>query len=97
MKNKERAMRVIEQLHAGEWKYEWNSGSKEFLTAERNGVELWCGNGPFWTDIDNTGNYFGYFWRHIVWWFGIRPTRNALSKRYKQMMKNVVDEKLNKY
>lgn len=77
--HKKRALRVIQQLRDGEWEFCFNSMSGEALTASRKGVELWCGNGGFFTDIRPERNYFGFFWRHIVWWFGVRRAKKEFE------------------
>ncbi|MDY6789704.1 MAG: hypothetical protein SWH54_00365 [Thermodesulfobacteriota bacterium] len=86
MNKRQRAMCVIKQLKAGEWKLRWNPISQKVLTAHRNGAELWCGNGGFFTDIDGN-NVFGYLWRHIVYWVGIRPVKKEFEKQHRQAIK----------
>ena len=79
MTKREAAMEVIEQFKRGEWAFQWNPRIFRAITATRKGAELWCGNGGFFTDI-NKANCFGFFWRHVVWWRGVRPA----LKKFKQ-------------
>jgi hypothetical protein len=60
------AKTCIAQIKRGEWTPRWNSLSEKFLTAHRNGMELWIGNGAWFVDIDEK-NYFGLLFRHWVW------------------------------
>lgn len=86
MGKRELALAVIEQLHNGEWEYQWNRISESALTAYRNGKRLWCGNGGFFTDIDGS-NCFGFFWRHVVWWLGVRPTKKRFEEEFKKKVR----------
>ena len=67
----------IEQIKNKEWELSSpNIFDGEIYTAHRNGQYLWLANGGFFTDIEvilgKGKNYFGYFWRHYVWWFGVK-------------------------
>lgn len=64
---------AVQQIRAGEWKPRYNSICDEYVTAERNGMELWLGNGALSCEIrGGQGKYFGWFWRHYVWWAAAR-------------------------
>ena len=84
MTNKERAMAVIGQLQRGEWTFVWNPLSRSALTATRDGVEMWCGNGGWFTDFRPSVNAFGYFWRHVVYHKGVRPAKRRFEAEYKK-------------
>ncbi len=77
------AMKTIEQLKNNEWVFRWNLKSESALTCTRKGMKIWCGNGGFFTDIYDL-NYFGYFWRHIVWWKGVRPKKKEFEEKYRR-------------
>jgi hypothetical protein len=82
---KTRAKKVIEQLRNNEWKFEYNHLTRSCCTARRGSIELWCENGPFYTDFyPGVPNYFGLFYRHWVWWAGIRPLLLKANKKYRQ-------------
>ena len=77
------ARKAVEQIRAGEWVPRCNSITREHITAERHGMELWLGNGAFSCDIDvRTGGptYFGHFWRHYVWWAAARKLKRDADK-----------------
>ena len=86
MNNKERAIKVIKELKRGEWEFDG-----DYITAERNGFILWCGNGGFWTDIEIYGNYFGYFWRHVVYWFGVMPSMYKSERAAKAKIAKMIE------
>ena len=68
----------VEQIKNGEWKLSPpNMFDGEIYTAKRNNQYLWITNESFFVDIKEGifgkyENYFGYFWRHYVWWFGVK-------------------------
>lgn len=70
------AKTCIAQMKRCEWIPLWNSLSNSYITAERNGLSLWLDNGPFFTDIDER-NYFGYLFRHWVYWNGVWKLKNS--------------------
>ncbi|WP_159084735.1 hypothetical protein [Dongshaea marina] len=87
MSNKEFALSMIRQLRAGEWKV--TNG----YTLKKGDLKLWIANGAFFLDLYQSPqpNVFGYFWRHIVWWAGVRPflrkhAREALYNSRKKML-----------
>lgn len=61
------ASAVVKQLKNNEWSFRYNDIENDFLTATRNGRELWLGNGSFWCDVDKS-NSFGLLLRHYVYW-----------------------------
>ena len=68
------ARKVIQQIRSGEWVPRFNSFSCEHLTAKRDGLELWLGNGSFFCEIRDK-DCFGLFWRHYVWWSAARKLK----------------------
>lgn len=82
----------IKQIRAGEWLPEWNIYSKSHLTAGRDDLELWIGNGPFFCEIqprfrhpqwrEAVPAYFGLFWRHYVWWAAARRMKTKADRGY---------------
>lgn len=77
------AQKVIEQIKRGEWMPIWNPYSIKHLTAYRDGLELWLGNGSFFCDICDArlNNYFGLFWRHYVWFAAARKLRRSADRK----------------
>ena len=76
------AQKAIEQIKRGEWMPIWNPYSRKHLTAHRDGLELWLGNGAFFCDISgNLNNYFGLFWRHYVWFAAARKLRRSADRK----------------
>lgn len=71
MKKYANAKKAIAQIRAGEWVPYFNSIAGRNLTASRGGLELWIGNGGWFCEIKQ-GDYFGWFWRHYVWWAAAR-------------------------
>ena len=89
------AQTAIGQIKRGEWMPLWNPYSMKHLTAHRDGLELWLGNGSFFCDIsgnapfrcDGSGNtYFGLFWRHYVWFAAARKLRRSADKKVRRMI-----------
>ena len=70
------AKACIAQMKRGEWIPEWNLFDRSYIRAERNGMNLWVGNGPWFVDIDDK-NYFGLLFRHWVWYAGAWKLRYA--------------------
>jgi len=86
------AMIVIRQLKNNEWTFNWNRKAGSAPIATRKGKTLWCGNAGFFTDINNL-NCFGYFWRHVVWWFGIKSKKKQFEKKYREeLFKEIFSE-----
>ena len=84
------AQKVIEQIKRGEWMPIWNPYSRKHLTAHRDGLVLWLGNGAFFCDISGNqffhcdarlNNYFGLFWRHYVWFAAARKLRRSADRK----------------
>ena len=84
------AQKVIEQIKRGEWRPIWNPYSRKHMTAHRDGLELWLGNGAFFCDISGNqffhcdarlNNYFGLFWRHYVWFAAARKLRRSADRK----------------
>ena len=84
------AQKVIEQIKRGEWRPIWNPYSRKHLTAHRDGLVLWLGNGAFFCDISGNqffhcdarlNNYFGLFWRHYVWFAAARKLRRSADRK----------------
>lgn len=67
------AKKAVAQIQAGEWVPKYNELSRSHLYAIRGDLRLWIGNGPWYCDID-TG-YFGFAWRHYVWWAAARKIK----------------------
>lgn len=74
-----RAKTVVEQLKRGEWKGRFNDIASGVLTLERDGVSLWVANTSFDCEIHypKSINYFGYFWRHWVWFVAQKERRES--------------------
>ena len=86
MKRYANAKKAIAQIRAGEWDPHYNPLSRAHLTANRNGLELWIGNGAWFCEIrGGTGNYFGLFWRHYVWWAAARQMKSRADKAYREL------------
>lgn len=73
------ALTAIRQIRAGEWVPRYNPISNCHLTAHRNGMELWLGNGAFFCEI-TPGCYFGLVWRHLVWWAAAKRLRDTADR-----------------
>ena len=76
------AKKAIAQIRAGEWEPLWNSLALEHLTAHRDGLELWLGNGPWFCEIKGYGGspHFGLLWRHWVYWAAARKLKRDGNK-----------------
>jgi hypothetical protein len=83
----QRARLVIQQIKNGEWIPRYNDIDSGHLTAHRNGVELWIGNGAWFCDIKET-NAFGYVFRHYVWWAAARKLKRDADKNKKYQNEN---------
>lgn len=82
--NYKNARAVVEQIKRGEWLPRYNPLVNDFLTAEKDGDELWLANGSFFCDV-NGENSFGYIFRHYVYYAGSSKLRSeALKSRKKK-------------
>jgi hypothetical protein len=89
----QRSRLVIQQIKNGEWIPEYNNISGDHLTAHRNGVELWIGNGACFCDIEQA-NVFGYVFRHYVWWAAARKLKKYADRNKKYQLENEIYSKL---
>lgn len=85
------AKTAIEQIRNGEWKPRYNNISMRHLTARKDGMELWLGNGAWFCEIHKQGEagYFGLVWRHWVYWAAARKLRIDADNSYKVLKKKV--------
>lgn len=90
MNNYQRAMTVIAEMKLGLWKPETRDTGEVYNLVYGN-KNLWVANGGFFTDI-NGANYFGLFWRHLVWHMGAKQLRKLSKKKYKQGQKRKIDD-----
>lgn len=71
MKYRANAIKCVETFRSGEWK-PYMIEDKCFAAIRRSdGKELWLANGAWCCDIRDEC-YFGYIWRHYVWWMAGR-------------------------
>jgi len=78
------AKAVSEQLKNDEWEFTYNRFTRGCCRAERKGLKLWVGNGPFGCEIDKEGaNCFGLLFRHYVWWSAVRRKTKEANKTHK--------------
>lgn len=77
------ARKVVHQIRAGEWTPGYNPFSRAHLVAEREDLELWVGNGPFFCEIRDH-DCFGLFWRHYVWWAAAKKLKEDADKAMKK-------------
>ena len=91
-----RCKEVVKQLRNDEWDFEWNSISRKFLTAERNDIKLWVGNTCFNCDLygEDVYNYFGYFGRLYVYWFGVYGVKRRAMIKRKALIEGRLDRKI---
>lgn len=66
----------VEQIKNGEWKFAREYPGAEEYRIVKDTLHIWICNGPFFLEVCNGDikdlDYFGYFWRHYVWWFGVK-------------------------
>lgn len=69
----------VEQIKNGEWKFAREYPGAEEYRIVKGTLHIWIGNGPSSLEVCTVCNngvkelyYFGYFWRHYVWWFGVK-------------------------
>ena len=90
------AKKIIEQIKRSEWIPDYNYISQEHLTADRDGLILWIGNGSFFCEIEKNKynpldqKYFGLFWRHYVWWSAARRLKKDADKKFNKLKDNKV-------
>ena len=86
------ARTAINQIRRGEWKPIYNTTCRDHIHAERNGLELWLGNGPLFCEI-RRGKYFGYFWRHYVWWAAARKLKRDADRAVPPLALKILEDR----
>ena len=66
------ALKVIKEVNNGEWEPESFHGGCLYIIERKDGKKIWVANGPWFCDGRNGDKYFGFLFRHLVWWGAIK-------------------------